>query len=370
MKMRITYSFFLMAVMIIAIIEFPHLPLHVVTMGLRLMMIFILAIEMILSFKYCLSFFKPPELVKNMGLCVVTVIFTLLLLEAFFMFLPRTHGIGYSLANALWFDRYWKPFNSYGTRDLEPVKNKKTNIIFAGDSFAAGQGIKYIEDRFPDIVRTNLSKINENIQVINLAQTSLDTKSEFDSVKNFIESSGIHPDIIILQYYGNDIDHIAKKFGMRGDGEGFSPYAELNAFTRWILRGSYLFNYLYWMIPSQEVNGYLTYIEKAYADDLIFTEHMNEIVAFNSYAKARNTKFFVILFPLMLEIELSHKLYLDKITRYLKSKDIESMDLSVLFKDLPISDRIVNGNDAHPSLAVHRLVGEELTRYLSQELSK
>lgn len=370
MKIRIAYSLFLMAVMFTAIIEFPQLPLHAVMIGLRLLMIFILAIEIILLFRFCLSLFNPFEVVKNIGLTMVTVITTLLLLEAFFMFLPRTHGIGYSLANALWFDRYWKPFNSYGSRDLEPTKTQKTNILFAGDSFAAGQGIKSIEDRFPDIVRTNLSKNNDHIQVINLAQTSLDTKSEFDTVKNFMESSGIHPEIIVLQYYGNDIDHIAKKFGMKGDGEGFSPYANLDPFTQWILRGSYLFNYLYWLIPSQEVNGYLTYIEKAYADDLIFKEHMKEVVAFHNFAKARNIKFLVILFPLMLEIELSHKLYVDKISRFLKNEGIESMDLSVLFKDLPVSDRIVNGNDAHPSLAVHRLVGEELTRILSIKLSK
>ncbi len=359
-----------MFVLITAILEFPKLPLNTVTIALRLMMLIILIIEIILLFKTFFSRSKMGEIAKNVWLSIVSIFITLLFLEAIFMFLPRSHGIGFSLANTLWFDRYWRPFNSYGARDLEPQKDAKVNILFAGDSFAAGQGIKCIEDRFPDIVRTNLKKSILDLQVINLAQTSLDTKSEFESVTKFIDSSGIRPDMIVLQYYGNDIDHIARKHGLRGDGEGFAPYEDLNVISRWIVNGSYLFNFLYWMFPGQELNGYLTYIEKAYSDKPIFDEHMKEIVSFRNYTKSKDIAFLVIIFPLMLEIDLSKKLYVDKVISYLDSQKIEALDLSTLFKDLPALDRIVNRNDAHPSPEVHRLVGEELTKLISKKFSK
>jgi hypothetical protein len=359
-----------MTVMVISIIEFPQLPLNAITISIRLLMIFILIIETCLLFRTCFTNSKLSEAIKNSGLSILTFFISVLLLEAIFMFLPRTHGIGYSLANSLWFDRYWKPFNSYDKRDIEPLKNVKTNIFFVGDSFAAGHGIKNIEDRFSDIVRANLKKSNNDIQVVNLAQPSFDTKSEYESVLKFVESSGVQPDMIVLQYYGNDIDHIASKQGFRGDGEGFSPYSDLNIVTRWIVKGSYLFNYLYWIFPGQEVNGYLDYLKNTYANDLIFLEHMKEFKVIQEYSKVRDIHLLVILFPLMQEIELSKQLYIDKVGQYLNRQGIDFIDISDLIKDIPITDRIVNRNDAHPSLEVHRIVGEELTRYISRRISK
>jgi len=292
------------------------------------------------------------------------------MLEVIFMFLPRTHGIGFSLANSLWFHQYWKPFNSYDKRDIEPRKNAKTNIFFVGDSFAAGHGINYIEDRFSDIVRAGLTKTDADLQVINLAQPSFDTKSEYESVLKFIESSGIQPDMIVLQYYVNDIDHIARKHGLKGDGEGFSPYSELNFLTRWFIKGSYFLNYIYWIFPGQEVNGYLDYVEKAYSNELIFTEHMKEFNVFQNYAKSKQIQFLVILFPLMQEIELSKRLYITKVNRYLENQGINSIDLSNIIEQIPIEDRIVNRNDAHPSHEVHRKIGEEIIPSISSRISR
>ncbi len=368
MKLKIWYNIVVILALFFAIILFPQLPLNDLTFYLRLILIFILITEIILVFRTFVLNDKSSDWIKNIGISIVSTIVFLLLIESSFMFVPRTHGIGYSLANILWFKKYWNPINSHGCRDVEPIKSGKKNIFFVGDSFTAAQGINDVKDRFSDIVKENITKADDKIQVINLAHNSFDTKSEYESMQKFIQLSEIQPDFIVLQYYGNDIDHIAREHGLKG-GEGFSPYAQMNFMTLQVVSGSYLINFLYWLFPKQDVNGYLTYLEKAYAKDEIFNDHMREFLPFIEVAKARNIPLLVVIFPFMQEIELSKKLYIHKISNYLTNNEVKYIDLSLLFKDLPVSDRVINSNDAHPSEKVHRLVGDELSKYISSQLT-
>lgn len=369
MKFKFLYNFSVILVIAMAIILFPQLPLNALTFYLRLAMIFILIIEAIFLFKTYVLKSQTKEWAKNIGVAFLSSVIVLLLLESSFMFVPRTHGIGYSLANILWFKKYWNPINSHGCRDDEPIKNGKKNIFFVGDSFTAAQGIKEVKDRFSDIVKANLSKTDNDIQVINLAHNSFDTKSEKESMFKFMELSNIQPDYIVLQYYGNDIDHIAREHGLKG-GEGFSPYAEMNFLTLQLVSGSYLINFLYWLVPKQDVDGYSKYLERAYSTEAIFNDHMREFRPFIEFANKRKIPLIVIIFPFMQEIELSKKLYTEKIGRFLSGSGVKYIDLSQLLKDLPVSERVINSNDAHPSVQVHRIVGEELSKYIILEFSK
>ncbi len=369
MKAGILYSSVVISAILMAVVLFPQLPINSLTFGLRLVLIFILITEVILLYRTVIRGPKTGERLKNIGISVVSIIVVLLLAESSFMFVARTHGIGYSLANILWFDKYWNPINSHGCRDVEPIQNNGTNIFFVGDSFTAAQGIKAVKDRFSDIVKANISETNRDIQVINLAHNSFDTKSEYESMLKFIKLSDIQPGFIVLQYYGNDIDHIAQKHGLKG-GEGFSPYAHMNFITLQFVSGSYLINFLYWLFPGQDVGGYLTYLEKAYSNDEIFNEHMLEFRSFIDFANSRQIPLLVVIFPFMQEIDFSKKLYIDRISRFLAANGVNYIDVSPLIKELPVSDRVINVNDGHPSLKVHRLVGNELSRHISIELSK
>lgn len=170
-----------------SIILFPQLPLNDLTFYLRLTLIFILIIEIILVFRNFLLNSENNNLIKNIGVSIVSTLVFLLLIESSFMFVPRTQGI-----------------NSF-------------------------------KDRFSDIVKENISK----------------------------------------------------------------------------------------------------------KDNIVFLQ----------------------------EIDLSKKLYIDKIGSYLTNNNVNYIDLSILFNDLPISDRVINSNDAHPSKKVHSLVDSKLSKYISKELS-
>ncbi|NCS93894.1 MAG: hypothetical protein GW761_08825 [Leptospira sp.] len=187
MKLKFWYNFVVILALFMSIILFPQLPLNDLTFYLRLTMIFILIIEIILVFRNFLLNSENNNLIKNIGVSIVSTLVFLLLIESSFMFVPRTNGI-----------------NS-------------------------------VKDRFSNIVKENISK----------------------------------------------------------------------------------------------------------KDNIVFLQ----------------------------EIDLSKKLYIDKIGSYLTNNNVNYIDLSILFNDLPISDPVINSNDAHPSKKVHSLVDSKLSKYISKELS-
>lgn len=101
------------------------------------------------------------------------------------MFVTRSYSFDFTLASKLWFSKYWKPINSLGFRDREPQNNYNV-ILFVGDSFTAGHGLKSVDDRFSNIVESNLYKNNKQYTVINIGKLSADTLGECNVMKNFL----------------------------------------------------------------------------------------------------------------------------------------------------------------------------------------
>ena len=90
--------------------------------------------------------------------------------------------------------------------------------------FTAGHGIINTEDRVSNLVGAKLKKY----QSINLGINGADSKKEYKTMINFIEKSGIPPKKLILQYYGNDIEHSAYFYG--APLINVKPYKNLNFF--------------------------------------------------------------------------------------------------------------------------------------------
>lgn len=366
MLIKIVYKLTVITSILLVIFLLPTLPIHAVTTYLRLVLIIILICEVTIVFKEMLFDAQVKDWLKNLGMVILSTFIILFLLESFFMFIPRSHGVGYTLACKLWFAKYWSPINSYDYRDVEPVKNKNINIFIIGDSFTAGHGIKKIKDRFSDVVKEKLLEKDKNIQVLNLSRDGFDTKSEYESMISFIKSSQIKPDFIVLQYCGNDIEQVAVNNGLKWVGP--SPYQELNPAVRWVIRGSYLLNYFYWLFPRYDLGGYLKFLENAYSNETIFNEHVKDIKAFKDYADLVDAPLLVVIFPFWQDIDFSNKLYIDKLKLYFKDIGMNYIDVSLLSKDLILADRVVNINDGHASVKLNKLVGDEIYKYISKDI--
>jgi hypothetical protein len=199
--------------------------------------------------------------------------------------------------------------------------------------------------------------------VVNIGIGGLDTNGEFQTMLRFIDQSKIKPHTIVLQYFGNDIEKTAKQKGIIF--KGFSSYAEIPGPLLPIVKGSYLFNYLYWYFPKPYEVPYTDFLTAAFNNDEVFAKHVDDLRLFIDYARRNEAKLLVLVFPFMDNLDMSRTMYVDKIINYFKRNSVTVIDVSDAVKQLSLRERIVNFNDGHASAEANGLVAREILKQLS-----
>ncbi|HNY51163.1 MAG TPA: SGNH/GDSL hydrolase family protein [Smithella sp.] len=295
-----------------------------------------------------------------------TVLFSLfvifILLEAVFMFIPRSHSADYTLASKLWYAKYWKPINSLGFRDQEP-DNKHPVILFVGDSFTAGHGLKSVSERFSDIVGEELNKKQQKYTIVNIGRPNLDSRGEYETMMNFLYLTRIKPAKIILQYCGNDIEGAAARNGLIFDG--FRPPDDMSKFTVFIGAGSYVFNYLYFLFPREYLGmSYINYLTDAYKNDKVMANHKEDLMLFVDYARKNSIPLVVVVFPFLADIKMSNAMYVNDIVSFFEANKLRVINVSKLVEKTPVEDRVVNKNDTHASAKLNKMIAREILNKL------
>ncbi len=332
----------------------------------RLILILIVITESTILFKTEFVDSKRQEWIKKLSTIVFSFVFIFFLLECVFMFIKRSNpATNLPLASRNWFNKYYNPYiNSYGFRDEEPTKND-SSIFFIGDSFTAGDGIKKTNDRFSNIVKEKLLDSGKSLHVINMGLQGADTKKEYETMVNFINSTGIRPKFVVLQYFGNDIEDVANENGVKLP-EVIS-YQKLNILVKNIIKRSYFLNYLYWLGSKQiDYNVYLKFIEEGYSNDSIFHQHKQDIQHFLDFTKTNNIPLLVVIFPFMNDLEFSKRVYINKLKNFFNENKVNYLDVSTLIEELSIKERIVNSSDGHASVYVNKLVGDVIYNKIFQ----
>ena len=280
---------------------------------------------------------------------------TTLCLETVFMFVPRSHNVGYTLAAHLWHRLFWKPVNSLGYRDGEHTRVAGKRLVFAlGDSFTAGDGLTSTSQRFSDLVAEG----RPDLQVMNLGVNGADTRDEWRN----LQAHPLRPDVLVLEYYPNDIEGAMKAAGKSIDA--FTPYDDIPfVHARLWVRASYVANFVYWQFQHADLLGYSKSLEQGFRDEAVFAAHLQDLERFCSYAKERGIPFFVVVFPLMNDLEYCR----DRIVRVeevFTTHGARVLDVAALVRDLDVDARTVNRQNAHASAAVNQRVADELVRLL------
>ncbi|MCC6802931.1 MAG: SGNH/GDSL hydrolase family protein [Anaerolineae bacterium] len=138
-----------------------------------------------------------------------TLVVLLAVGEAYFRFLyAAPEG---RLASNNWMARYWHT-NSAGFRDREWQEadwRDKTTIAVVGDSFTAGWGIVDPADRFADVLA---QRLGDAYAVFNLGVPGASTPEEQHTLERAPDPT---PDVVILQYFLNDIDYAVLTLGVQ-----------------------------------------------------------------------------------------------------------------------------------------------------------
>lgn len=358
MKKRLFNNFIIIVILSIAVFILPVFYSTGIAIYSRLFLLILILIESLKLFK---NIFVERKINKNIS-NTATVIFTLfemfIILEIIFMFVPKSHNFDLTLASKLWFAKYWAPINSLGFRDHE-YDNKFPVILFAGDSFTAGHGLKSVEDRFSNIVEKELNKKRKEITVINMGKIGLNSKDEYNMIKNFFYLTRIKPKAIILQYFANDIEYT--------DGIAFDYDIEkvIQTPLKPIIEGSYLVNYLYWLFPRNDINSkYIDFLDHLYKNHKIFSQHKNDLKLFLSYSNENSIQLVVVVFPFLTDLDMSNAMYVNDIVNYFKKNKVPVINVSELVKNISVTERIINNSDAHPSRKVNAIVANELIKIL------
>ncbi|HEX2900290.1 MAG TPA: hypothetical protein VHS96_11285, partial [Bacteroidia bacterium] len=322
-------------------LAFPLLLLYVVTKAFHL------------------AFVVPSDAAWRMRLrpiatAVWALLAILICLEGVFMFVGKSSVNDTTLASKIWFARHWKLTQEEfrESEELESPDPAKSQLLFIGDSFLAGHGIKNPADRFSDRIQASLGA---NWQVHNHGQNGANT--EMQSFQ--INRHGPAPKLTVLCWYVNDIQDAAEWNGLKtGNGRRNAPFPVS------IAHGSYLFNFLFGLFPDRQAGeNYLDFLQKAFSDESVMRDYSRGLVNLQSDCTASGSRFAVVLFPMMNLVDGS-EFALKPMRDFWQGKNVPCLDLSMVFRPHPAQSLTVNASDSHPSKFAHQLAAEAIDTFL------
>jgi hypothetical protein len=265
-------------------------------------------------------------------------------------------GFGKTLGGKRWRATYSTPINSHGMRDREPDLTKRM-IYLVGDSFAWGSGIRNIDNRFGNILG---NKIGDDYSISNLSKGGAHTGTYLSYIKTFSAKTKTKPEKIITSYFINDIIPAAKAAGVR------MPRLDLSApsgFWGSIVSNSYVANLVYWRIrrmsTAWEGNKYQDYILESYSNEKAMALHKIELDAIVNEANEMGAKLYFIVWPTLADIKVTEEIC-DVISRYLRSKGVEVLNIADHFDSEDPSKYVNSSLDAHPNALAHAKAAELL----------
>jgi hypothetical protein len=285
------------------------------------------------------------------------ILIPILLLEFGLRFATFPSGTGAGSASQRWFEKNWNPINAEGYRDLELNDNsEKPAMVFLGDSFTAGHGVKFTETYY-FWARKNFSN---SYDFVNLGRNGASTKHQEKNLVKFFAAHTVQPRYMIHQYFGNDIEDYIERIKIE---RGF--------LRRNLSRVSELYNFIDTYFYIAEFSKlYIEQLLGAYENQHLFKQHYSDIERIHETVYSKNGQIIFVLFPFLNSEQALNasgtyiKRVKDAFLQGCRQGDI-FIDVTPLAFSLTSSERVVNFMDGHPSPRLHRMVGEQLSEIFS-----
>jgi|GEM_PF-574183 hypothetical protein len=295
--------------------------------------------------------------VRNLSTLVFGVVMVLGVMESGAMFLVDTHRFNGTLASRAWFMRHWE-LNAEGYRDVDHDPKqvaKRKKVVVLGDSFVAGHGIANPADRFSDRLG---SLLGPSFEVFNLGVGGSDLRDGYDRLLQFPHEI----DILVYSYYPNDIEQDGERGGLVL--QRAKSYDDIPAWLRYVVRRSYLLNYLYWRLPHpHELTDYKGYVKQCYATPSVLSQHLQVMDSLASFADRKGARFATVVFPFLEDAAQSEFATQPALERF-RQLGLPVLDVRSWMLNRPALDFIVNQNDPHPNEYLHGLVADSLHRLM------
>lgn len=242
--------------------------------------------------------------------------------------------------------------NSQGMRDREfPLKKPydRTRIAIVGDSTTLGWGVP-LEQTYPKLLEQFLGGEQRGVEVLNFGVGNYNTFQEYHKIERDVLSYS--PDIILLQFYINDLEGMDKP----------SPY--------WLREKSYA--YLFFWQKVAGVKNRVGHYDAIGYHRALYTKE-NEHLAQNkeslekmaALCKERNITLYVVLIPeLQTFDEGLARLQKEFVTDVVGEDSV--IDLTPDFKPYSPEQLHISGEDMHLNAAGHRILAESLDKRMRE----
>lgn len=245
--------------------------------------------------------------------------------------------------------------NDIGFRDKGiDVKKTKKRILFVGDSFTLGWGVKE-DSTFTRVLEKILRTSDYDYEVINSGIGNYNSRMECELFK--WKGIKTNPDIVILMFFANDAE----------------PVPEVSPLQYSMISKSYLFALLFDRIQKIKVMANADYRWDAYYKSLYrhtnpgLKDNMDALGEIAVTCRKRNIPLLFVNIPVLHQLK-DYPLY--EATKFIESASRNNgthfLDLLPAIEAYPPKTLWVSPEDAHANGKANIIFGKEIFRYLKE----
>lgn len=286
--------------------------------------------------------------------------------ELYYRFVyDTTDSVAYTKVSRQWGRRYIV-VNSAGFRDNVqyslPITPGKRRISFLGDSFTAGQGVKSVEDRFPNLLRAKHPEWEVHV----LARLGWDTGKELQELEKY-QANGYRFDTVVLVYCLNDVADLFP--------EWTRALEEIQADAQrggWLRNHSFFLDILYhrrMAANNPYVKDYYAFVKQGYQGEK-WEIQKQRLSALRNVVESNGGKFAVVMFPFLQSLGTNYEYQSihDELNRFWTELNVPHLDLLPTFAGVPREDLMVNAYDPHPNEFANSLAAKRIEAFLVDQM--
>lgn len=304
----------------------------------------------------------------DLGLAGWMVLAALTLLEvAVAGFYDESDSFDLTNVSKRWFVRHVQ-LNPQGFRDTAPftrlVPEGRQRIVFIGDSFTFGHGVRNVADRFSDRVAAGLQHAYPGEYVIsNLGRSGIGANDLIPLWRQAVVETDSHVDLAYYVICLNDIewfvdDNNARYMRLAAGAPQWFPFKQ-----------TYAYNLLYYrwaQIRSPQIRSYYADLQDHYSG-APWERMAAELDRFRALLKTSRTELRLVIFPFLhnLGAEYPFGEAHTRILQYAQQFELHCVDLVETLSEHADESLTVNRFDAHPNARAHRYAAEAILQDLA-----
>lgn len=271
---------------------------------------------------------------------------------------------------------YTPPKNRLGFRESELNNNyfheDYIRILFLGDSFTHGHGIKKGEDRFSDIIESRLNQYpKKNGFQFHIYNAGIGGTEPKDWVQYLRKLTPIYnPQYVFAVFFLRDGTNLCTSLKCYKKKIKSIKANYDNAFWyKYTYIGRFIGNKL---IERRFADYYLNKMKNSYlgseVETQVWTEQQQYLLEIMSICKNRGIEFHLVIFPLLFGLESDYQFYdvENEISRFAKESSIPVFSLTNGFIGHKSSTLWVSSSDQHPNEKGHSIAANTLYPYLNK----